>query len=490
MGGSVNFHSEFFQRVRSIPCQGLGLSVEVYSPDLLELIGGLKARGLVPGYLEIFKATTSALEAIRQQLPSLTFTYHGEGLWVTQPESHDQPVFDRQITEAALHQNVLRSLWLNHECATKQMAGYSFGTYLPPLYTSLSAAVVAENIGLVQATLDRQCRRAADGASPLFLLEIPPLTYFAAGTISIPKFFRLVTQQTSCGLVLDLGHLWTVYRYTDAWRTEPLERFVCNFLHEFPMERVVELHVAGLDLHEHAGVESVQQNAPVAWIDAHAAPIPSILWKMLEQVLQHPRLVNLRGVALEVDTKPIAVIVDEFDEASRRLAPLIQQAMSRAAMETPPPYERAKAVSVTSAGRAELSERYAHYARIVSGLEPPSGDEWAHTEPVGLRRYQMSYLPHEILHWGGDLTAMFPETCRSVMQRGILLADFVTFWFDRSRPVTAAYDFFLLKIERFLEFVADRAPQLSPDAEQEAQLLRRAYADANDVGATMMESMS
>src|SRR5438105_4122587 len=109
------------------------------------------------------------------------------------------------------------------------------------------------------------------------LLEMPPLTYFSAGTIPIPHFFRLVTALVPCGLVLDVGHLWTVYRYTDACRRTSLERFVREFLDEFPLERVVEIHVAGLACHESVGEPEGGEGLP-EWIDAHAVPIPSMLF--------------------------------------------------------------------------------------------------------------------------------------------------------------------------------------------------------------------
>ena len=55
-----------------------------------------------------------------------------------------------------------------------------------------------------------------------------------------------MTDRAACGLVLDIGHLWTVYRYTGSWRRQRLEDFAAQFLEAFPMERVVEIHVAGL----------------------------------------------------------------------------------------------------------------------------------------------------------------------------------------------------------------------------------------------------
>ena len=483
--------ADFQHRLRGIPPQGMGLSVDVYSPDLFELVKQLRERGLQPGYLEVFKATTSTLTTVRQALPDMPLACHGEGLWITQPDVQESPFFQQDVGEMVAQLNSMQSLWLNHECAMKQMAGYSFGTYVPPLYTPLSAGVVADNIATVQQTMDRQGRRA-DGTSPLFLLELPPLTYFAAGTIPIPHFFRLVTTAVSCGLVLDIGHLWTVYRYTAVCRQIPLERFVREFLEEFPLERVVEIHVAGLACHESVG-ESEQSEGLPEWIDAHAAPIPSILFTMLEQVLAHPNLVSLRAVALEVDTKPIEMIVEEYAEAVRRFALLVQQTMAGGMVgEQPtrltlPPFSVEE--PICKSDRQQLHDDYARYAQIISGQAPITGPEWREVaaDPTGLTRYRMSYLPHEILHWGGDLAEMFPQTCRVLAERGICLTEFVAFWFRSPRPLTHSYDFFLLKIERFLEFVTERAPDAHAFVQQECDILRQAYAQANEVVEPVME---
>ena len=482
---------DFQRRLRAIPSLGMGLSVDVYSPNLFDLVNRLKERGLQPGYLEVFKATTTALTMVRQAVPDIPLAYHGEGLWITQPDVQASSFFQQDVGEMITQLNSLQSLWLNHECGMKQMAGYSFGTYVPPLYTRLSVEVVAENIATIQQAMDRQGRRA-DGAAPLFLLEMPPLTYFSAGTISIPYFFRRVTTLTPCGLVLDIGHLWTVYRYTAACRRISLEQFVEEFLDEFPLERVVEIHVAGLACHESVG-ESKRGEGEPEWIDAHAAPIPSILFCMLEQVLAHQNLVNLRGVALEVDTKPIELIVEEYAEAVRRFSILIQQTMVRRAavdqsmkLTTHPTFRQ---VPVCQSDRQLLRDDYTRYAQIISGQAPTTGLEWqeAAAEVTGLTRYRESYLPHEILHWGGDLEEMFPQTCRTLTERGICLTAFVTFWFRSPRPLTHSYDFFLLKIERFLEFVTECAPDARVCIQQECDSLRQAYAQANEVVEPVME---
>jgi len=482
---------EFQHRLRKIPSQGMGLSVDVYSPNLFELVNKLRERGLRPGYLEVFKATMTTLTTVRQVVSDIPLAYHGEGLWITQPDVQESPFFQQEVGEMVTQLNSIQSVWLNHECAMKQMAGYSFGTYLPPLYTSMSAEVVAENIATVQQAMDRQCGRP-DGTAPLFLLEMPPLTYFAAGTMKIPHFFRLIAALVPCGLVLDIGHLWTVYRYTAACRQMPLEQFIKEFLDEFPLERVVEIHVAGLACHE--SVDKVERGEALpAWIDAHAAPIPSILFTMLEEVLAHPNLVSLRAVALEVDTKPINMIVEEYAEAVRRFSILVQQTVARGmALErsmdlAPPPLSVQE--PMCQSDRQQLREDYTRYAQIILGQAPTAGMDWQEVaaEETGLTRYRTSYIPHEILHWGGNLSEMFPQTCLALLERGICLTEFVVFWFRLPRPIAQSYDFFLLKIERFLEFVTERAPDARVCVQQECDMLRLAYAQANEVVEPVME---
>ena len=82
---------------------------------------------------------------------------------------------------------------------------------------------------------------------------------------------------------------------------------------------------------------------------------------------------------------------------------------------------------------------------------------------------------------------MFPQTSRLLAERGVCLTEFVSFWFQSPRPLTQSYDFFLLKIERFLEFVSERAPEARVCAQQECDSLCQAYAQANEVVEPVME---
>ena len=97
-----------------------------------------------------------------------------------------------------------------------------------------------------------------------------------------------------------------------------------------------------------------------------------------------------------------------------------------------------------------------------------------------LDRYRHRYLPHELLHWGGELTDMFPQTCRLLASADIPLERFISFWFERPRSPQGDYDFFLLKIGRFVEFVAEIGAFATSTALREAGEMRAAYQAAND----------
>jgi hypothetical protein len=233
----------------------------------------------------------------------------------------------------------------------------------------------------------------------------------------------------------------------------------------------------------------VQHGYP-EWIDAHAAPIQAVCWTMLEQVLAHPRLRHLRGVALEVDTKPLELIVEELSAARRRVGPAVHSLLEEMPSDRAEPLTNGDRLHEVEMDRRILEDHYVRYAQIVSGQEPPNGPEWKTVmdDPSGLECYIHAYLPHEILQWGGELTSMFPETCRGLRREGLALNEFLPWWFHRSRPADRPYDFFLLKMDRFVEFVGERAPALLDLARREAEVLRLAYEEANSGSRHLTES--
>ena len=474
--------NEFWERVARIPTHGTGLSVDAYSPDLLELLRALESARVLPDYLEIFKATTPELSRIRAALPGMALAYHAEGLWLIDPAMRSATPWVQAVETIARHTEAIGAEWANHECAGKQFGGYSFGTYLPPLLTDASARAVAANAALAQDSLDEWfARKGKPGLGPLLLLELPPLTYFGFGDLPVSEFFARIVERAPCGLVLDIGHLWTHWRYREHNRFPSLDVFTANFLNVFPLERVVQIHLAGLGWGDHETV--MDQEVSPWWVDAHASRVPPVLWALLRQVLARPGLTSLKGIALEVDTKTVPLIVEEFGrlrEEPACLKTLPPSGGEGIPGESPSRHSRTGPNQETDG----LADQYRTYARVVSGEQPLHDSTLALVaeclDREGLSRYRTRYLPHELLRWGGDLEELFPAIWSALNERGISARDFVRFWFRQPYVVADPYDFFHIKLERWEVFVSEVAPDLSAEAAREAGALRTLHAELND----------
>lgn len=478
----ASLDQEFFRRACRISHHGLGLSVDVYSPNLFDLLDSLLSQNLPYGYLEIFQSPEQALQKVRTRLPGALLECHAEGLWVTQPDWGKAYPVEASINETAGHLRTLECSWFNQECASKQMAGYSFGTYLPPLFTLASAEVTACNAVRLQAAMDARFSNSSK-APPLILLETPPLTYFGVGDLAYSDFFSALAERAPCGLVLDIGHVWTVYRYSGRWRAQTVREFLDEFLASFPLFRVVQIHVAGLANHPQDLETNHDSDLKLPpWIDTHGAPIPTVLFDMLDQVLAHPGLTSLKGIAMEVDTKIIPLIVEEYGRFVERYGWWEKQKGS----EQPSPEVfadvdiHALATEQTSDGK--LLDQYRVFAQVASGQaerEVLSSIGWLGNDREGLDQYQNFYLPVEICEWGGDLREMFPDTCQSLGDMEKIFSEFLEFWFKGPRSPHDPFDYFLIKIHTFVEFIDRQYPEFRKIVHQEAEVLRGGYHLAN-----------
>lgn len=75
---------------------------------------------------------------------------------------------------------------------------------------------------------------------------------------------------------------------------------------------------------------------------------------------------------------------------------------------------------------------------------------------------------------------MFPQTCRLLDRQEIRLALFLEHWFREPRTVKGSYDFFLLKLDYFCEFVDEVMPSVTETVTREAAELRAGFHAANE----------
>ena len=103
------------------------------------------------------------------------------------------------------------------------------------------------------------------------LLENPS-TYvaFRESTMSESYFIRELARRTGCGLLLDVNNVFV---------SAANHHFsALDYLPEFPLERVGEIHLAG-----HAGQSD--DEGELLLIDSHDGPVADAVWKLFELVV-------------------------------------------------------------------------------------------------------------------------------------------------------------------------------------------------------------
>src|SRR5271169_731206 len=193
------------------------------------------------------------LRALRERY---ALSIHGVGLSIGSTEPLDRRHLARLKALCDRYQPESFSehlAWSSHE-------GVCFNDLLPLPYTRQTLAQVAEHIDEVQTELQRT-----------MLLENPS-TYlrFSESTIPEAEFLAAISQQTGCGLLLDVNNVFVSAKNLG---TSPLE-----YLDSFPLDRVMEIHLGG---HHEDGNEAGQ----TLLIDAHGTPIADPVWALYRYVI-------------------------------------------------------------------------------------------------------------------------------------------------------------------------------------------------------------
>lgn len=163
----------------------------------------------------------------------------------------------------------LEAPWASdHLCFTK-VGERTIGQLTPLPYTRESLRAVERNVRQAQAALGR----------PFLLENISAYFQFEGNDYTEPEFFHELVRRTGCGVLLDVNNL----RNNAAnLGVEPRA-----YLDAFPLDAVVQLHLAGSDWEDGK------------LLDTHGAPIHEEVWQLTEQVL---------------DTAPVKALLIERDQ--------------------------------------------------------------------------------------------------------------------------------------------------------------------------------
>ena len=142
-----------------------------------------------------------------------------------------EPLDERSIERARSLAALYDTPWVaeHFQCLHTEDGTYNLNYVFPPLYTEEFLERFATNAKALKARLDQ----------PLVMENIPGFFDVKASQMPEPVWLRRFFEATETGFLLDLPHVWLEAHY----RGLKPERWLA----EFPLEHVIELHVAGVE---------------------------------------------------------------------------------------------------------------------------------------------------------------------------------------------------------------------------------------------------
>jgi len=258
--------------LEELPTLGVGASLSLSSqPDPVSLV---RAKG-GPSFVEYsglvdVDEVIDEVEKIRAAGAPVLFhpscinfcgSYPNSNAWLEATSKHIESVGSSWFAQDVAY------------CFWEEGPGYStqLGYFIPLIFNQHSLELAVERVKEVQAKV----------AVPV-AIEPPPVA-FIIGSMPLFSFFGSLSNQTNCAILLDMGHLVS-YEMASG-------RSVLAAIDELPVERVIEVHIAGGRLKE--------GDAGSIYVDAHECEIVEQTWQMLETML--PRLPNVKAVCYECE---------------------------------------------------------------------------------------------------------------------------------------------------------------------------------------------
>lgn len=217
--------------------------------------------------------TEDRFRYLRQLAKSMPVIPHGIDLSI----GTDVPVEDEYLESLSEIVEGLDAPWFtDHLCFTR-VPGVNVGQLTPLQFSKTNVEIVVRKVNQIKSRIKRP-----------FLLE--NITYqfkIPGGELQEAEFLTRVLEESDIGLLLDVTNLFinsSNHGY-DPYR----------FLEAIPIERVVQLHVAGGEHYNNR------------WYDTHSMPVHEEVFDLVEYIVSHA---PVKGILLERD----ANYPDSFQE--------------------------------------------------------------------------------------------------------------------------------------------------------------------------------
>lgn len=274
----------FAARAAALPRLGLGISTEFgASATGLDPLALRRARPELCEFLEIGVDLERGVDATARAWCAAGWpaTYHLLDGNLEERES----LSPEWIAAVAALARELGAAWLCGDAGLWHLGprDRGHGLLAPPILCADSAREMADNV--------RHLREA----SGLEVLPENPPAHVYLGDLHLLDYFARVADGADSGLLLDVAHLAIYQRATGR---APLDG-----LDGYPLERVVEIHVAGASEFEHAGR---------SFVDDDHAPTPlGDTWRIFDAVLA--KTPNLRAVVFECERNAASEVLPTFE---------------------------------------------------------------------------------------------------------------------------------------------------------------------------------
>ncbi|XXF75100.1 DUF692 family protein [Myxococcaceae bacterium GXIMD 01537] len=280
----------------TLPWRGLGLSSNLSASDLPHPYRLLdESPGLfdfveysAPLSLDETRAHATLFPEMWARRADVPVLFHPVHLNLYGPEL--EPA--KALADLDAHARAVGSAWVGNDIGWWHAGGQPFPGYLyfTPPFTEAGVKDAAAHALHVQAGL----------SVPLALEN--PAVFARRGELHVLDFMARLQEATGLPLLLDLGHLLS-YQLAAGLP-------VGAGLDGFPLERVIEIHIAG-------GVVT-RRGGRGFYVDDHTQPVREELFELLETLL--PRCPSLRAVTFEGDGHPAEVAAISLRRL-RRLVP-------------------------------------------------------------------------------------------------------------------------------------------------------------------------
>lgn len=255
--------SEFLRLKKELPVLGVGIGLRGDICDgILEHKADIDFLEVTP---ENYRDNKASLRWLAEFAEVFTLVSHSVSLSVGSPDPLDYSLL-RSIREFLDRFGL--SWWSDHLCFTG-VDGESGHDLFPLPWTAESVKQVAHKVKTAQDSV----------AKPLILENIPYYTHMPAGDYDEPDFISRVLEEADCGMLLDLNNLF-VNSINHSF--DPVK-----FLDQLPLERVVQIHLAG------------PGRFGDRIIDTHGAAVPEPVFELLDYVLA--KNIGAKAVMIERD---------------------------------------------------------------------------------------------------------------------------------------------------------------------------------------------